>query len=170
MFCAGTTLYPAGTDFKFLFDYPETNLWHYFCICWMDISFAPYTATVSLWMFMDSVFCACMNWITVHSSSFVCLFSRVILFQLMLHHDCISCTGEDTSCPSVRPYTSVWQSNSLLWSFVFHRNKIENLAFWRTHVYKICSVQSVLLCWSSFVKHKQKKKKSYISGLCYEYV
>lgn len=38
------------------------------------------------------------------------------------------CSGEDTSCISMKSCTTMEQSNSLL-SFVFHRNNIENLAF-----------------------------------------
>jgi len=76
-----------------------------------DITSTAYTATVCLWMFMDSMFCA-------HTSSLVHLFNRVTIFQMKLCWCCISCTGE-VYVALWWNHIATWYSNSWLWSFVW---------------------------------------------------
>lgn len=92
---------------------PLAKSWHHFCTCWTDITSTAYKATVCLWMFMDSKFCA-------HTSSLVHLFNSVTIFQMRLCWCCISCTGE-VYVASWWDYVPTSYSNSWLWSFVWQQ-------------------------------------------------
>lgn len=66
-----------------------------FRTCWKDITYAPHTATVYLWMLTGSVFCAHRNTKSAGALfSLVHLFNRLI-FQHTLRRRCTTDTGED---------------------------------------------------------------------------